>query len=167
MSLYFEDIVIGQKIDLGSHIFGREEIIDFAQKFDPQRFHLSEEGGKDSLFGGLCASGWHTSAVWLRHTLDHRARIADRMSFRGERPAKWGPSPGFEKIRWLKLVFVGDTIRFTTEAARKVDSKSRPGVGLLMSQNQGTNQHDELVFEVISKMFVERRVPFHTSELIK
>lgn len=160
MSNYFEDIVIGQVNDLGTHTFGREEIIDFAQKFDPQRFHLSEEGGNDSLFGGLCASGWHTSAVWLRHTLDHRARIADSMIFRGERPAKWGPSPGFEKIRWLKPVFVGDTIRFTTTAERKIDSKSRPGVGLLVSLNQGINQHRDLVFEVYGKMFVERRIPF-------
>jgi acyl dehydratase len=160
MSNYFEDIVIGQVIDLGGHTFGREEIIDFARKFDPQRFHLSDEGGRDSLFGGLCASGWHTSAVWLRHTLDHRARIADRMVFRGEQPAKWGPSPGFEKIRWLKPVFVGDTIRFTTKAESKIDSKSRPGVGLLVSLNQGINQNGDLVFEVYGKMFVERRIPF-------
>lgn len=160
MSNYFEDLVIGHSIDLGTHTFGREEIIDFATKYDPQRFHMSEEGGKDSLFGALCASGWHTSAVWLRHTLDHRARVADRMIFRGERPAKWGPSPGFEKIRWLKPVFVGDTIRYTTKLVEKIDSKSRPGVGLVVSQNQGINQQGELVFEVYGKMFVERRTPF-------
>jgi acyl dehydratase len=164
MSNYFEDLVIGQLNDLGTHTFGRDEIIDFATKYDPQRFHMSEEGGKDSLFGALCASGWHTSAVWLRHTLDHRARVADRMIFRGERPAKWGPSPGFEKIRWLKPVFVGDTIRYTTKLVEKIDSKSRPGVGLVVSQNQGINQHGELVFEVYGKMFVERRTPFQSAK---
>jgi acyl dehydratase len=160
MSNYFEDLVIGQTFELGSHTFGREEIIDFARKFDPQRFHLSEEGGRDSLFGGLCASGWHTSAVWLRHMLDHRARIADRMTFRGELPAKWGPSPGFDNIRWLKPVLVGDTIRYTTQLTEKVDSKSRPAVGLVLAQNQGFNQNGDLVFAVVSKMFVERRQPF-------
>jgi acyl dehydratase len=159
MSNYFEDQIIGQVHELGGHTFGREEIIDFAEKFDPQRFHLSEEGGRDSLFGALCASGWHTSAVWLRHMLDHRGRVADRMTFRGERPAKWGPSPGFENIRWLKPVFVGDTIRFTSELVEKVDSKSRPTVGLVKSRNQGFNQHGDLVFEVTGIMFVERRTP--------
>jgi acyl dehydratase len=159
MSNYFEDQVIGQVHELGSHTFGRDEIIDFAKKFDPQRFHLSEEGGRDSLFGALCASGWHTSAVWLRHMLDHRSRIADRMVFRGETPAKWGPSPGFENIRWLKPVFVGDTIRFTSQLTEKVDSRSRPTVGLVKSRNQGFNQHGDLVFEVTGIMFVERRQP--------
>lgn len=159
MSVYFEDLVIGQTIDLGSHTFGRAEIIDFASKFDPQRFHLSEEGGRDSLFGALCASGWHTSAVWLRLVIDHRRRAADQMKFRGERPAKWGPSPGFEKIRWVKPVFVGDTIRFTSAPIEKRDSKSKPEVGLLYSLNEGFNQQGDLVFQVTSKMFVERRVP--------
>ena len=159
MSVYFEDLVIGQKNDLGSHTFGRAEIIDFATKFDPQRFHLSEEGGRDSLFGALCASGWHTSAVWLRLVIDHRRRAADQMVFRGERPAKWGPSPGFEKIRWVKPVFVGDTIRFTSAPIEKRDSKSKPEVGLLYSLNEGFNQQGDLVFQVTSKMFVERRVP--------
>jgi len=157
MSLHFEDVALGVVIDLGSHTFGREEIIDFASKFDPQRFHLSEEGGRDSLFGALCASGWHTSAVWLRFVIDHRRRIADQMRFRGETPARYGPSPGFEKIRWLKPVFVGDTIRFTTRAIEKRPLASRPGLGLLLSHNEGINQHGELVFSVVSKMFVERR----------
>ena len=81
------------------------------------------------------------------------------MIYRDERPAKWGPSPGFEKIRWVKPVFVGDTIRFTTVISEKRDSKSRPDVGLLYSLNEGFNQHGDLAFQVTSKMFVERRVP--------
>ena len=159
MSVYFEDLVVGQKIDLGSHTFGRSEIIDFATKYDPQRFHLSEEGGRDSLFGALCASGWHTSAIWLRLVIDHRRRVADQMVFRAERAAKWGPSPGFEKIRWVKPVFVGDTIRFSSQPSEKRDSKSKPDVGLLYSLNEGHNQNGDLVFQVTSKMFVERRQP--------
>jgi acyl dehydratase len=157
MSLYFEDLVIGRKVELGSHVFGAAEIIDFATKYDPQRFHLSDEGAIGSLFGGLCASGWHTSAIWLRLMIDHRRRSADQMVFRGARPAQWGPSPGFEKIRWIKPVMAGDTIRFTTEASEKRDSKSRPAVGLLYSLNEGFNQSGALVFQVTSKMFVERR----------
>ncbi len=159
MSLYFEDLVVGTLAGLGSHTFTKAEIIDFAQKFDPQRFHLSEEGAKGSLFGALCASGWHTSAVWLRLVIDYRMRQGDFMRFRGERPARYGPSPGFEKIRWTKPVFVGDTIRFSSQVHEKRDTKSRPEVGLLLSLNEGHNQNGDLVFSVISKMFVERRTP--------
>ena len=159
MSVYFEDLIFGHKTELGSHTFTKAEIVDFATKFDPQRFHMSEDGGRDSLFGALCASGWHTSAIWLRLVVDYRKRVSDQMVYRGERPAKWGPSPGFEKIRWIKPVFVGDTIRFTTVIAGKRDSKSRRDVGLLYSFNEGFNQQGDLVFQVTSKMFVERRMP--------
>ena len=81
------------------------------------------------------------------------------MEFRGERPAQWGPSPGFDKIRWLKPVFVDDVIRYTSRVHEKRDVRSRPNVGLLLSMNEGFNQQGELVFSVISKMFVERRLP--------
>ena len=82
------------------------------------------------------------------------------MRYRGERPAKYGPSPGFEKLRWLKPVFVDDTVRYTTRIIEKRDSKSRPQVGLVLFQNEGYNQHGELVFSLVSKMFVERRVAY-------
>jgi acyl dehydratase len=159
MSNYFEDLEVGQSAALGSYTFAREEIVDFARRFDPQPFHLDEEAAKASLFGALCASGWHTSAIWLRHVIDYRAREADLMRFRGERPAKYGPSPGFENIRWLKPVFVGDTLSFTTRLKDKVESRSRPHLGLLLWDNEGVNQKGELAFSVTSKVFVERRWP--------
>lgn len=159
MSTYFEDLQIGSRVDLGSHTFSREEIVDFARKYDPQPFHLDEEAARHSLFDALCASGWHTSAVWLRHLIDHRNREAELMRFRGERPARYGPSPGFEQLRWLKPVFVGDTLTFTTRVKEKVDSRSRPNTGLVFSDNEGVNQNGELVFSVVSKVFVERRQP--------
>ena len=159
MSNYFDDLAVGTTTELGSHTFTREEIVDFARRFDPQPFHLDEAAAKESLFGALCASGWHTAAVWLRLALDHRKREADLLAFRGERPARYGPSPGFEQLRWLKPVFVGDTIRFTTRIKEKIDLRSRPEVGLVLSENEGFNQNGELVFSVIGKVFVERRTP--------
>lgn len=159
MSDYFEDIEIGRTIDLGRHTFNREEIIAFAREFDPQPFHLSDEGAAGTLFTGLCASGWQTSAVWLRLLVDHRRREADMMLWRGERPAIVGPSPGCEKIRWLKPVYVGDTVRYTTRVVEKIPSKSRPTVGLVVAENEGINQTGELVFSVVGKVFVERRTP--------
>jgi acyl dehydratase len=160
MSNYFEELEIGTMAELGSHTFTREEIVDFARRFDPQPFHLDEAAAKESLFGGLCASGWHTAAVWLRLVLDYRKRQADLLTFRGERPARYGPSPGFDKLRWRKPVFVGDTLRFTTRIKDKIDSRSRPAVGLVLSENEGFNQHGEMAFSVIAKVFVERRTPF-------
>lgn len=160
MSGYFEDLEIGATVNLGSYTFTREAIIDFARKFDPQPFHLDEKAAQQSLFGGLCASGWHTSAIWLRHLIDHRNREAELMRFRGERPARYGPSPGFEKLRWLKPVYVGDTLIFSTRVREKIDSRSRPEFGLVISDNKALNQNIEPVFSVVSKVFVERRRPF-------
>jgi acyl dehydratase len=160
MSKYFEDLAIGTTAELGAHTFTRDEIVDFARRFDPQPFHLDEAAAKESLFGALCASGWHTAAIWLRLMLDYRQREADLLTFRGERPARYGPSPGFENLRWLKPVFVGDTIRFTTRIKEKIDSRSRPAVGLVLSENEGFNQHGDPVFSVTGKVFVERRTPW-------
>ena len=110
------------------------------------------------IYGAMTASGWQTTSVWLRMLIDERTREADMMRFRGERPARYGPSPGFEKLKWIKPVYVGDSVRYTTRVIEKRDSKSKPEVGLLYFQNEGFNQHGELVFSLVSKMFVERRV---------
>ncbi len=160
MSLYFEDIVPDEVHELGCYTFTKEAIIAFATEYDPQVFHLDEEAGRKSIYGAMTASGWQTTSVWLRMLIDERNREADMMRYRGERPAKYGPSPGFEKLKWLKPVFVDDTIRYTTRIIEKRDSKSKPQVGLVLFQNEGFNQHGELVFSLVSKMFVERRRAF-------
>ena len=160
MAQYFEDIVADVTHELGVYTFTRDSIVAFARDYDPQVFHLDEEAGKRSIYGAMTASGWQTTSVWLRMLVDERNREADMMRYRGERPAKYGPSPGFEKLQWLKPVFVGDTVRFTTRIIEKRDSKSRPQVGLALFQNEGFNQHGEKVFGLVSKMFVERRVAF-------
>lgn len=159
MSIYFEDLQLGVTRELGTHTFTREEIVDFAAKFDPQSFHLDDDAARAGLFEALTASGWHTTAIWLRHLVDDRHRERDQMLFRGERPARYGPSPGFEKLKWVKPVYVGDRIRFTTTIIEKRDWKARPALGLALYQNEGHNQHGELVFSLVSKMFVERRKP--------
>lgn len=160
MGLYFEDVVADQTHELGTYTFTRESILAFAQEYDPQIFHLDEEAGRRSIYGAMTASGWQTTSVWLRMLIDERNREADMMRFRGERPARYGPSPGFEKLQWIKPVLVGDTLRYTTRIIEKRDSRSRPAVGLLLFRNEAYNQHGELVFSLISKMFVERREPF-------
>jgi acyl dehydratase len=158
MSAYFEDLVVGEPIEIGSHTFERAEVLAFARDFDPQPFHLDDAAAAASLFGGLSASGWHTAAIWVRLIVDYRNREADLMRYRGERPAQYGPSPGFENLRWLKPVRVGDTIRYVASVIERRDLASRPDIGLAVFRNEGYNQSGELAISLVSKVFVERRV---------
>src|SRR5688500_18506664 len=106
MLVFYEDIVIDEPIVFGSHTFAADEIKAFAQRLDPQRFHLDEEEAKRSHFGALCASGWHTMAVWMRMMVQHTQSKAAELAARGEPVPELGPSPGFRELRWLKPVFV-------------------------------------------------------------
>ena len=151
--------VIGETGDLGSHTFTREEIIDFARQFDPQPFHLDEEAAKSSLFGGLCASGWHTAAQFIRGIITTRQKVNAEALARGARLATYGPSPGFRDLRWLKPVYVGDTVSYRTRLIEKIDLKSRPNRGLLANAVQGRNQKGEIVFAVTSLILADRRQP--------
>ena len=153
---YFEDTVVGAPRTIGSHTFTAAEIKAFAARFDPQPFHLSEEAAARSHFGRLCASGWHTSSVCMRHIVEANKKQADEQRARGEPVAKSGPSPGVRDVRWLKPVYVGDTITFSSEVV-ELREVSRPGWGLLVARNTGTNQHGELVYSVQGAVFVERR----------
>ena len=155
--LYFEDRQVGQTTDVGGHTFTRDDIIGFARSFDPQPFHLDEEAAKASLFGGLCASGWQTAAYFIRGVITTRQAANEAARARGVPLATYGPSPGFRNLRWFKPVFVGDTIEYRTRVADKVDLKSRPDRGLLVSEVQGRNQKGEIVFAITSQMLVQRR----------
>lgn len=154
---YFEDRVIGEMADLGSHTFGKDEIIAFARAYDPQSFHLDEEAAKSSLFGALCASGWHTAAHYIRLSVAKRQGIEAAIAARGGTNAVYGPSPGFKDVRWLKPVYVGDTVSYRTRTSEKIDLKSRPDRGLLRFQTQGRNQKGEIAFAITGQILVERR----------
>jgi acyl dehydratase len=154
---FFEDIRIGQKSEIGRHTFTAEEIKRFAARYDPQPFHLDEAAATRSHFGALCASGWHTAAVCMRMLVARKDRVVAELEARGEPVATWGPSPGFRELKWVKPVYVGDTITYASEPIEKRESKSRPGWGLLFSRNTGTNQHGEMVYSFIGSAFIERR----------
>ena len=154
---FFEEVVVGEKIELGRHTFTTEAIKAFASKFDPQVFHLDEEAAARSHFGALCASGWHTAAVWMRLMVDYKNRIDEERRARGERVAVLGPSPGFRELKWLKPVYVGDTITYATEVLEARTSESRPEWGLMTIRNTGVSQKGELVISFISVAFVPRR----------
>lgn len=156
MSDYFEDLDIGARVDLGDHTFTRDEIVDFARRYDPQPFHLDEGAAAASPFGRLAASGWHTAAVWMKLYVDHRNRVIEATRARGERPPSPGPSPGFRDLKWLKPVYAGDTISFVSEVIDKRVTLS-PGWGLIFHRNTGTNQHGDTVFSFDGSVLWERR----------
>lgn len=155
--LPFEDRQIGETTDVGRHTFSRDDIVGFASQFDPQPFHLDEEAAKASLFGGLCASGWQTAAFLIRGVITTRQQASAAARAEDVELATYGPSPGFRDLRWPKPVFVGDSIEYRTRVADKVDLKSRPDRGLLVSEAQGRNQHGEVVFAITTQMLAERR----------
>ena len=154
---FFEDIEIGQRRELGSFTFTADAIKKFAAQFDPQRFHLDEEEGRKSLFGGLAASGWHVGSVCMKLLVADGQRLAREALARGEQVAAWGPSPGFRDLRWIKPVLAGDTILFASEVESLRVSEKRPEWGVLQIRNTGTNQRGELVFSILATAFVQRR----------
>jgi acyl dehydratase len=154
---FFEDVAVGQRRELGSFTFTAEAIKSFAVQCDPQRFHLDEEEGRKSLFGGLAASGWHVGSVCMKLLVADGQRQAKEALARGAEIATWGPSPGFRELRWIKPVLAGDTITFASEVTSLRSSESRPAWGILEARNSGTNQRGELVFSILATAFVPRR----------
>jgi acyl dehydratase len=154
---FFEDLEIGRRREIGSFTFTAENIKKFAAQFDPQRFHLDEEEGRKSLFGGLAASGWHVGSVCMKLLVENGQRQIQEAVARGEKVAVWGPSPGFRDLRWLKPVLAGDTITYATEVASKRVSEKRPEWGIVEARNTGTNQRGELAFSLLATAFVPRR----------
>ena len=156
---FFEDIAIGQRREIGAYTFTAESIKTFAAKFDPQRFHLDEEEGKNSLFGGLAASGWHVGSACMSLLVADGQRLAREATSRGEEVAVWGPSPGFRDLRWLKPVLAGDTVSYASEVETLRASGSKPEWGIMQARTTGTNQRGELVFSFLASGFVPRRHP--------
>jgi acyl dehydratase len=157
MIKFFEDLQVGERVPLGSHLFTVEEIKIFAGQYDPQLFHVDEEEGRKSHFGGLIASGWHTGSIWMRKLVDYHKAEIERLRQRGEQIPALGPSPGFRELKWHKPVFAGDTISYAVEVITKRVSKSRPGFGIIETLATGDNQTGERVISFISTTFIERR----------
>lgn len=126
----------------------RQEVIDFARQFDPQPFHLSEEAGRASLFGGLAASGWHTAGIVMRLMCDGFLLNSSSLG-----------SPGLDSLRWLKPVLVGDELRARMTVLASRPMKSKPHVGLVQTRWEAINQRDEVVMTIESWAMFGRRTP--------
>jgi acyl dehydratase len=154
---FFEDIQVGDVFEVGRYTFTADNIKNFATRFDPQSFHVDEEAAARSHFGALVASGWHTALAWMRLMIDHRRRMDEAMLARGEPVAGIGPALGFRELKWLKPVYVGDTIEYKSGVIETRLSESRPHAGLMTFRSIGVNQNGEPVISLVSTTFVERR----------
>ena len=143
---YFEDFEIGEIIEIGSKKVTKEEIITFAEAFDPQPFHISEAKAKDSIFGGLVASGWHTCAIFMRLYVDNFLTKTISLG-----------SPGVDNIRWLKPVFPNDTISGRITVLETQSSHNRPNVGILKIKSEMLNQSGEVVMRLEGTGFFGKR----------
>ncbi len=153
---YFDEINVGDRREFGSFTFTADAIKAFAVQFDPQTFHLDEEAGRNSLFGGLAASGWHIGSVCMKLLVADRQRQAEAAAARNEDFAVWGPSPGFRELKWIKPVLAGDTITYGNEVVALRTSESRPQWGIVQALNTGTNQLGEVVYSFIATAFAPR-----------
>ncbi|HEY8338033.1 MAG TPA: MaoC family dehydratase [Tardiphaga sp.] len=154
---FLEDIEVGLRRELGTFLFTAESIKTFAAQFDPQPFHLDEDAGRRSLFGGLAASGWHITAVGMKLLVADGQRQTAAQIAAGEPVATWGPSPGFRELRWLKPVLAGDTISYVNQVETVRATASRPGWGIVQARNTATNQRGELVMTFLATAFVPQR----------
>jgi acyl dehydratase len=144
---YFEDLAEGVETVFGHYDVTREEVLDFARKYDPQPFHLSDEAAARTHFGRIAASGWHTCAMTMAMIARH---------FVGDAQATLG-SPGVDELRWLKPVYPGDRLTVTGTIIEKIPSRSKPHIGVIRTGTQVTNQDGVPVMRFNSIVMYERR----------
>jgi acyl dehydratase len=144
---YFEDIQVGARSSFGRYEVTRDEVLEFARKYDPQPFHLSDEAAAATHFGRLSASGWHTCAMTMAMVVEN---------LKNQRQAGLG-SPGIDELKWLKPVYPGDTLHCETEILEKRVSASRPEMGLFKSRMVVFNQDDVPVMTFVSNGMVRTR----------
>jgi acyl dehydratase len=144
---YFEDFRVGEVLQLGSRTVSEADIIDFAQKFDPQPFHVDPARAKESAFGGIIASGWHTASLFMRLLVDGFIdHVAESLG-----------SPGVDKVEWLKPVRPGDTLSGRITIMELIPSKSRADRGTIKTRGEMINQKGELVMTIRGVGFFGRR----------
>lgn len=144
----FEDFQVGQRIRLTDYIVSETEMIDFAVKYDPQPMHTDPDAARHSPFGSLIASGWLTTAVFMR--MQYEAMIADSLCI---------ASPGVDEIRWLRPVRPGDTLSGECRVTEVRPSRSKPDRGVVFCEASIHNQSGETVMTLVSRAIFLRRQP--------
>ena len=145
-TLYWEDFTVGESVEMGSHHFSAQEIVDFARQFDPQPFHVDPEAARESFYGTLIASGWHSCSIAMRLMCDSYVNRTRSMG-----------SPGVDNIRWLAPVQAGDTLSFRYTVLEARASRSRPDAGLMRTQWEAFNQDGVRVLSMEGWSMIGRR----------
>ena len=145
--IYFEDLQVGQETLFGHYDVTREEMLEFARKYDPQPFHLSDEAAAKTHFGRLAASGWHTGAMAMSVIV---AKLTE---------LRWAGlgSPGVDELRWLKPVHPGDRLTVRGTIVDKTPSRSKPEIGSIRTETRVTNQDGIEVMRYTSIVLMQRR----------
>ena len=143
---YFEDYAVGETRSYGDYLMTEEEIIEFAKRYDPQVFHIDPEAAKQSSFGGLAASGWHTASASMRMLVDHFIPPKASMG-----------SPGIDELRWFAPVRPGDTLQAEIEVLTVTPSKSKADRGIARLKYSTFNQRRELVSSYVVNHLLRRR----------
>ena len=145
----------GSEFEIGSFVFEKDDILRFANAWDPQVFHTDESAAKESLLGGLCASGWHTVSVWMKLQRKALARQAEILSDQGKNAPEFGPSPGMKHVKWMHPVYVGDRITYKNEILDIRASGSKPGWHIMSSRVYAANQNGKTVMTFDSAVFLK------------
>lgn len=143
---YLEDIAVGDKFEFGRYEVTAEEIIDYARRYDPQPIHMDDDAAREAGLGGLIASGWHSTGMYMRMMVDHVLVGGSAM-----------PSPGVDEIRWLKPVRPGDVLSIRGEALEARPSRSKPDRGIVRWRYEMINQDGEMVMSLVAIGFAPRR----------
>jgi acyl dehydratase len=143
---YFEDYVSGSVHAFGEIRVEEDEIIRFARRFDPQVFHTDPEAAKQTVYGGLIASGWHSASLMMRLFVDHYLSHVASLG-----------SPGVDELRWLKPVRPGDTLSLRITVSETKRSRSKPDRGLVRSDVEAMNQKGEVVMTMKALNFIRCR----------
>ena len=146
MTTYFEDFEPGTTFELGSVVITEDEIIDFAKQFDPQPFHVDPEAARDSPFGGLIASGWHTCSLFMRLFVDN---LISGSASQG--------SPGMDQLRWLAPVRPGDELTARSTVLEANPSSTNPARGTVILRSEMTNQDGVVVMRMTGRGLYGRR----------
>ena len=146
--LHYEDFPEGLVIPFGTYHLSKDEVIAYARDWDPQPFHLDEEAGKNSVLGGLAASGWQSSAILVRLAVEAYANKSAAMA-----------SNGMEEAKWLKPVYAGETLTGRATILSRRVSARRPEMGILKMKFELFNTQGELKVEIIGIQFMKVRNP--------
>jgi len=148
MTLYFEDVEVGTTRECGRVEVDREEMVAFAERYDPQPIHVDEEAARDSVYGGLIASGWYTASLVARQLVT--GFMNDLASLGGR---------GMDDIRWHQPVRAGDTLTVSIEVLDKEPSDRNPAIGDYRVEVVATDEAGEPVLSMVGLGVVERREP--------